>query len=107
VNAALAAGDVLEVLHRIRHVHAVPGNACLLEGAVKNAAGRSDEGEARFVFAIAGLLANQHDRGRDRPLPEYSLRGISIERATLAAGCVVGNIPQDPLGTRHLLLVGR
>src|SRR5690606_17949789 len=71
--------------------------------------GRSDEGLTGEVFAVARLLAHEHDgRGR-RPLREDDLRGIAPQ---LASAALLGGAPQPgeicvlrhpALGARPLL----
>src|SRR4051794_36140937 len=74
VDAALAAGGPLEVLHGVRDVSGRAVDAGLLERLVEHAAGRADEGLPRLVLLVAGLLADEDDPGAGRALAEDDLR---------------------------------
>src|SRR5262249_48998960 len=57
VNTALAAQDVLKVLHRVGDVDPRPVDACLLQGPIENTPGWPHERMAGLVLAVARLLA--------------------------------------------------
>src|SRR4051812_29150411 len=96
VDAPLSLRRPLEVLHRVRHVHALPIDARFDQRFVEEVPGWPDERLADLVLLITGLLAHEHDvRGawslaedRLRPrLPEIArtapLRGV-FDRAQRA-----------------------
>src|SRR5262249_43087233 len=56
------------------------------DGAVEDAAGRSDERMALLVLLVARLLADHHDVCPPRPFARHHLGGVAIERAARAAG---------------------
>ena len=70
------------MLDRVGHIGAAAVDAGLLDAAVEHLAGRADKRVAGEVFAVAWLLADEHDRSPPRPLAEYGLRGIGIERVS-------------------------
>ncbi len=84
VQPDLAAGDELEVLHRIGDVDLAAVDAGLLQRPVEHLAGRADEGMAGEVLLVAGLLADQHQRRMVRAFAEHGLRGILPQRAGAA-----------------------
>ncbi len=84
VQAALAAGLVLEVLHGVGHVGLAPLDPSLGQGPVQHPAGRTDEGLARQVLLVARLLADEHHRGVGRPLARNTLGGVGPEVAAAA-----------------------
>src|SRR5687768_15900853 len=59
MNAPLSALLELEMLDRIRHVHLRAVDARLLQRAVEQLAGGSDEWMSLLVLLIAGLLADE------------------------------------------------
>jgi hypothetical protein len=52
---------------------------------VQHLARRPDEGLARQILLVAGLLADENDSRIVRPLAEHGLRCLAPERAALAA----------------------
>jgi hypothetical protein len=84
VDAPLAAQLELEVAHRIGHVDRLARHAQLLQGAVEQLAGRSDEGPAAQVFLLARLLADAHHRRLERPFAGHGLRGRRADGAFAA-----------------------
>ena len=84
VQAPLAAPFVLEVLDGIGQVQAFERPAEFSQRAAQQHARRADERAARQVFAVAGLLADQHQRGTGRAFAPHRLRRLRGEGAVLA-----------------------
>ncbi len=63
-----------------------------------HAAGGADEGQALAVFLVAGLFADQHERGLAGAVAGHDLGGVEIEVAALAAGHGGGEHGQGVLG---------
>ena len=82
VLAPLALRLPLEVLHGVGDVDVAPRNPGFGQGLVQDLARRADEGMAGLVLLIAGLLADEDDRGLERSFSEDGLRGLFIEIAT-------------------------
>jgi hypothetical protein len=59
VDAALAAGFPLEVLHGVRDVGVVAVYAAVAQRAVEDMPGGADERVALLVLLVPGLLADQ------------------------------------------------
>src|SRR5581483_557648 len=91
VNAPLPARFPLEMLHDVRDVHTAAIDARLVERFVEKAARRSDEGAACEIFAIARLLADQHD---GRALPALAEDGLCAELVEIAGGAAGSRRPQ-------------
>ena len=66
VQAALAAQLVLEVAHGVGQIELGAVDAGLGQGLVEQLAGGADERQAGQVLAVAGLLADQHQRRPQR-----------------------------------------
>ena len=66
MDPALAPRLVAEVLDRVGDVDVVAGDAGPLEAPVEHRAGGADERVALDVLAVAGLLADEHQRARAR-----------------------------------------
>jgi hypothetical protein len=81
VDPLLPARLELEVLDRVGQVDVLARQARLRQGLVEDAAGWADEGETLQVLAIAGLLADEKDRGPRRSAAEDGLGGRAVERA--------------------------
>lgn len=81
VQPPLAARLVLEVLDGVGEIDRLAVEASRRQRLVQHAPGGPDEGTARHVLAVARLLADEHDGSRHRPLAEYRLRRVAIERA--------------------------
>jgi hypothetical protein len=73
------------VFDRVRHPTAVALKASIGEGAVEEAACRSDEGTPGSILLGARLLADQHDVGIGRPDAPHRLRRMAVEGARRAA----------------------
>src|SRR5438270_9885931 len=73
VNAPLAARDEFEMLDGIGDVNGRPVDARLLERGVEQCPRGTDERPPGKVLLIARLLADEHDRGVERPLTEDGL----------------------------------
>ncbi len=91
VDAALTAHDVFEVLHRVGDVHVVHGDAGRLDRVVKHTPGGADERMTFAVFAVAGLLADEHRRGAALAFTENRLRRVLVE---IAAAAMLRGVPQ-------------
>jgi hypothetical protein len=76
----------LEVLDRVGDEDLLTLDAGFHQHGIEETAGRPDERTAGAVLAIAGLLADQHERCRHRPLPEHDLGRVPVERAVGAGG---------------------
>jgi hypothetical protein len=98
MQAAFAAFDIFEMLHRVRDVHAVSVQSRRLDGLVEEASGWTDERQSAPVLNIARLFAHQHDARIDRSGAEHSLCAHLVERATLAAARISRHIPQFSIG---------
>jgi hypothetical protein len=86
VDPALAARCPLEMLDRVGDVHASAVDAGSLEAIVEDSARRPDEWAALTVLAVAGLLADQHDRRVGGTVAEHRLRPVQDQVAGRAAG---------------------
>src|SRR4029078_577446 len=85
VQAPLAAELELEVLDDFRAVKRGAVDADLVERLVEEPPGRPDERQALDILAIAGLLADQHDRSVIGARAEHGLRRWLPERTGSAA----------------------
>jgi hypothetical protein len=70
-----------EVLDHVGDVGVAWGDPGLIETLVEDPARRADERVAFDVLAVAGLLADQHQRRRLRAFAHYRLRGPLMEVA--------------------------
>ncbi len=73
-----------EMLDGIREVEAVAIEPGRLDGAIEHGARRSDKGVSLAIFDVAGLFADQHDRGARRSLAKDGLRRAGVQRTRLA-----------------------
>jgi hypothetical protein len=88
VHAPLATHFELEVLYGVRDVKRLAPPPEHLQRPIEHSSGRSYEGPAFEVFAIAGLLAYQHQPRARLALAPDRLGGGFAERAFAAArGC--------------------
>ena len=94
VDASLALALPLEVLDDVRHVCEGAVDAGFLHRLVEEAARGPDERLAGPVLLVAGLLADEHDVGLRRAFAEDRLRPGFPERAGLAAGRCLAELPQ-------------
>jgi len=72
------------MLDRVRPVHRRRVDAGALEGLVQQLPGRADEGLARTVLLVAGLLADDDDGTVGRPIAHHGLACILVKRASAA-----------------------
>src|SRR6266550_875751 len=79
VDALFSARLPLEVLHHIRHVNLRAVDARLVERAIEQSAGGTDERLPLQIFRVAGLLADEHHRRRLLSLTEDGLRACLPE----------------------------
>ena len=84
VQAPLAPGLPLEVLHRVRDVRLRAIDSGLVHGLVQDAAGGPHERVALPVLDVAGLLADEHNAGARVALPEDRLGRVLPQRAIAA-----------------------
>ena len=84
VDAPLAAQFVLEVLDGVGDEHLGRRHAGFLECARQQLARGADEGVARLVLLVAGLLANQHQLGFRVAFADHRLRAHVADRAFAA-----------------------
>src|SRR6185312_13791845 len=84
MDARLAALDEAEVLHHVGDVNTAAIDSGFTESVVEDAAGGTDEGMSGEVLEVAGLLADQHQRGGRRTFAEDGLSRLAIEIAILA-----------------------
>src|SRR3954451_21058811 len=91
VEAPLAARLPAEVLDGVGEVDGIALDAGQLERRVEHVTRWSDEGMARHVLAIAGLLTDEHERRAGRTLTEDRLRR---RRPELAAATARRRLPQ-------------
>src|SRR5438093_2038706 len=83
VNASLAARLPLEVLDDVGDVDRGAIDAGVLERAIEQLAGRSDERMSREVFGIARLLADEHELSFAPAFAEDGLRASLVQIASL------------------------
>jgi hypothetical protein len=77
------------VLHHIRHICVSPGNAGSFEGFVEQSSRGAHERFSAPVFIVTRLFPYQHDAGIRPSCTEYSLGGVTVQRAsTTASGSV-------------------
>ena len=69
VDAPFAARLPLEVFHNIGEIHTGAVDPGLVERAIEQLPGRTDERVAGDVFGVAGLLTNHHHRRSGGPSP--------------------------------------
>src|ERR1700761_1955727 len=81
---AVLAGE-LEVLDGIGLIRQLRINARVAERPRKQPPRRADEWQPLDVLAVPGLLAHQHDWRIGVAMPEDGLRGVLVQRATMAA----------------------
>ena len=74
VDALLSAGLPLEMLDGIGDVRDFPVDAGFLERLVEELSGGSDERASLQIFAVAGLLADEHEPRRAPTFAEDGLR---------------------------------
>src|SRR3984893_9911578 len=86
VQATLPLRFALEVLDGVRDVDASTIDARFLERLIEDAPGRTDEGLAFDILAIARLLAHEHDLGMLRPLAKDGLGAGLVEVTRATAG---------------------
>jgi hypothetical protein len=86
VNAAFAARLPFEVFDNIGDVSLFAIDTCLLERAIKQTAGWTDERFAGEILLVARLFADKHDACATAPFAENGLRSFLPEIAGLAAG---------------------
>src|SRR5437868_6779038 len=91
MDPSLAALDKFAMLDGIGDVNRRAVDARLLERRIEQRAGGTDERPPGKVLLVAGLLADEHDRGVERPLAEHRLGGMPVE---VAAGAVAGVLEQ-------------
>src|SRR5436190_902827 len=89
VDAPLSSRLPLEVFHDVRHVDGTAIDASLLQRAVEQLPGWTDERTTSEIFGVARLLADQHQLGPARTLAEDGLRGVlpEITRPAAFRGC--------------------
>jgi len=92
------------VLDRVGHVQDRPVDVGLLQGLVEHLAGGPDEGTPGPILLVAGLLADQHEPGRRRALPEDGLGAASPQVTGLACR---GRDPDLVQGVGHGLSATR
>src|SRR5205085_8465990 len=85
VNAPLAARLPLKVFHRVCDINFSAIDAGVLQRPVQDLARRTNEGLSSHILVVARLFTDHHDAGVFGTSPEYSLRGIFVERAGRAA----------------------
>ena len=81
----------LEVLDGVGDVASSRGRRRPPRGRRRATAPAARRTAARAVLLVAGLLADEHDRGVGRALAEDGLRRVAVERAAAAAP---GGVPQ-------------
>ena len=110
MDAALAALDEAEVLHRVRDVEPRAVQAHRGQGTIEHLARRADERRALQVLLIARLLADEHDAsiggtaaedGLGRPAVELAPGAARRRRPELGEARARGN---ERRGARALLL---
>jgi len=84
VNPALAALFELKMFDGVGYINDRPVNTSLLQRAIEQTAGRTNEGTSHSIFLVARLLADKHDRSRWRTFAEHRLCSVLIEVASTA-----------------------
>jgi hypothetical protein len=84
VHALLAARLVVEVLDRVGEVDRRAVQPGLVDGALQQPAGGSDERQSLPVLLVAGLLSHQQDRWTLRAASGHALRAL-LPQVTAAA----------------------
>src|SRR5512138_1711334 len=84
VDTTFAARLELEMFDCVRDVSQLSIDIGVLEGAIEHAARGTDEGLAREILLVAGLLADEHDLRALQASTEHRLRGIAPQRAVAA-----------------------
>jgi hypothetical protein len=77
--------DVFEVLHGVGDVNVGGLDVELVHRTVKDAAGGADEGDALFVFLVAGLLADEHETRAAGACARDDLRSVLVKIASFTA----------------------
>jgi hypothetical protein len=96
MDAALAAPDPLEVLHRVRDVRERAVDTGCFESLVEDPPRRADERTAGEILLVPGLLAHEHDLGRRLSFAEHGLRPGLPEVARLAIGRIGAELIERP-----------
>src|SRR5437868_5890891 len=91
MDPSLAALDKFEMLDGIGDVNRGAVDPRFLERRIEQRAGGTDERPPGKVLLVAGLLADEHDRGVEWALAEHRLGGMLVE---IAAGAVAGVLEQ-------------
>ena len=78
VDALLPLLDELEMLDRIGDVDRRARDAGFLQRGIELLARRADDRPPGDVFLVARLLADEHDRGVERPFAEHCLRRMLV-----------------------------
>ena len=81
MDAPLAARGEFEMLDRVGDIDARAVDPRLAQRPVEHLPGRTYERLAGEILLIAGLLADEHDLGVDRPLAEHRPRRAFVEAA--------------------------
>ncbi len=92
MDPPFAARFPFEMLDRVRDVNRVAVDPRLLQRAIEELSGRTDEWLAAQVLLVARLLAEQHHRRLFWYFAENGLGRILVERAGGTAG---GRFPQS------------
>ena len=74
-----------EVLDHVGHIDVGTIDPRILQGAVEDPAGGTDERVALHVLAVARLLADEHHAGSLRALTEDGPRRVEVQVAALTA----------------------
>ena len=101
VDATLAAGFKLEVLHRIGDVDCPPVDAGLLHRAIHDLAGRPNERTADHVLLVAWLLANKDNARMRRTFAEHCLGCWPEKVAAAAIGRFMHRLLQRCIGMQR------
>ena len=90
MQTPLAARFPLEVLYRVGDIDVSPVYACFIQAFIKQLPSRADKRPTLFIFLVAGLFADQHQRGVQFSPARFSfqfskhrLRSVTIEVAAV------------------------
>ena len=99
VDPPLAACHELEMLDRVGDVDLRAVDPGLFQRRVEKLAGGPDKRPAGKILLVAGLFADEHDRGIQRPFAEHRLGAAFIK---LAAGAFARILEQRFPGSAHI-----
>ena len=91
MDTSFAAHDEPKMFDGVGDVDVAFGNPRLFHSFAQEAPSRTDERVSEAIFAIPGLLADEHHSRACLPLAEDGLRRVLVKVAAAAAG---GRVPK-------------